>query len=170
MDLIVVGTVPGREAWLRDCLASIQRDVVVVSQRNWELDKIGWCAEHLGCARFLFLSDTVVVKDDRFFDLAFGAGERSVAISDCPIKFGMFMGVFVPDVVLHTFMPPVRDKEHAIELEQSWARQYSSFDSDAPLLFDDFTDAMAQRTEVRHGRVNLRLENDYLIRFKGTWR
>lgn len=170
MDLVVIGTVPGREAWLRDCLASIERDVVVVSQRNWELDKIKWCAEHLRCDRFLFLSDTVLVKDQGFFDLAFGAGPDSVAISDCPTKYGMFMGVFVSDIVTHTHMPPVRDKEHAIELEVSWAKQYASFDGDAPLLFRDFTDGTAKRTEVRHGRVNLRLENDYLIRFKGTWR
>lgn len=170
MDLIVVGTVPGREAWLRDCLASIERDVVVVSQRNWELDKIKWCAEHLNCRRFLFLSDTVLVKDDRFFDLAFGAGAGSVAISDCPTKYGMFMGVFVPALVLRTETPVVRDKEHAIELEVSWAKQYAALDPEAPLLFTDFTDGTAQRTEVRHGRINLRLENDYLIRHKGTWR
>lgn len=169
MDLIVVGTVPGREAWLRDCLASIDRDVVVVSQRNWELDKIKWCAEHLNCARFMFLSDTVLVKDQAFFDLAFGAGTGSVAISDCPTRYGMFMGVFVPHLVLATDMPRVRDKEHAIELEVSWAKQYASLD-DGPLLFTDFTDGTAKRTEVRHGRVNLRLENEYLVRFKGTWR
>lgn len=170
MGLVVVGTVPGRETWLRDCLASIDRDVVVVSQRNWELDKIRWCAENLRCGRFMFLSDTVIVKDQAFFDLAFAAGPASVAISDCPTKYGMFMGIFVPDVVLRTHMPAVSDKEHAIGLEQSWAQQYASFDGDAPLLFRDFTDATAKRTEVRHGRINLRLENDYLIRFKGTWR
>lgn len=169
MDLIVVGTVPGREHWLRDCLATIERDVVVVSQRNWELDKIKWCAENLRCRRFLFLSDTVLVKRQEFFDLAFDA-PGSIAVSDCPTKYGMFMGTFVSDLVLRTDTPPVRDKEHAIELEVSWAKQYSALDPDAPLLFTDFTDGTAQRTEVRHGRINLRLENEYLIRLKGTWR
>jgi hypothetical protein len=170
VDLIVVGTVPGREMWLRDCLATIERDVVVVSQRNWELDKIRWCAENLRCDRFLFLSDTVLVKRQDFFDASFAAGPGSVAISDCPTKYGMFMGVFLPDLVARTDMPTVTDKEHSIELEVSWAKQYASLDPEAPLLFADFTDGTAQRTEVRHGRVNLRLENDYLVRHKGTWR
>ena len=170
MDLVVIASVPGREHWLRDCLASIERDVLVVSQHGWELDKIRWVYEHVNCERFLFLNDSMIVKDQAFFDLAFGAGTGSVAISNCPTKFGMYLGVFTKATLAKVPMRQVHDKEDSITLEGEWANQYSAAEPDAPLLFDDFTDGHAQRTEARHNRINLRLENDYLIKFKGTWR
>ena len=44
----------------------------------------------------------------------------------------------------------------------------------APLLiklrvFPNLTDSNAKRKEVKYGRENLVLENDYLIKFKGDW-
>lgn len=170
MELVVVASVPGREHWLRDCLATIDRDVLVVSRHGWELDKIRWVHENVRCDRFLYLNDSMAVKDPAFFDLAFSAGPRSVAISDCPTKFGMYLGIFSNETLARVPMPPVHDKEHSISLEVDWANQYSAAEPDAPLLFTDFTDATAARTEVRHNRINLRLENQYLIKWKGTWR
>ena len=36
-------------------------------------------------------------------------------------------------------------------------------------MFPEFTDHNAKGVEQHHGRINLVLENDYLIKYKGTW-
>jgi hypothetical protein len=38
--MIVVGTTPGRENWLKQCLESIQRPVLVLYDHTFELGKI----------------------------------------------------------------------------------------------------------------------------------
>lgn len=169
--MIVVNTAPGREHWLADTLKSIgDRESLVVSQWGWELGGIRWVYENTTIDRFLFMQDTIVVKDPGFFDLAFDASPGSVSVCDCPNRYGLYFGVFTRDSLAQVELPQVRDKEHAIELEAAWAKQYDAIEPDAPLLFTDFRDSTAKRTEVRYGRVNLRLENDYLIKWKGTWR
>ena len=51
-----------------------------------------------------------------------------------------------------------------------WTRTYHEAEPSAHLLFSDFTDRHARgRKEERYGRVNLVLENQYLIKYKGTW-
>lgn len=164
---IVVATTPGREAWLKDCVESIGRPCLIVSDFEHEIGKIRHIYENTSIDRFLLLHDTVVVKDQAFFDLL--DGHESVSVSNCPGPFGMYLGVYTRDTLAKVDLPVVRDREHAIELETAWCHRYADA-GEWRLLFDDFTDATAQRTEVRHGRVNLRLENDYLVKWKGTWR
>jgi hypothetical protein len=36
-------------------------------------------------------------------------------------------------------------------------------------MFPELTDGNAKGTEEHHGRINLVLENNYLIKYKGTW-
>ena len=167
---IVLMTFPGREVWLDQCIKSIgKRDVVVLSGYGHELDKIRWVCENTNIERFVLLQDSMIIKDQSFFELAM-SNPKSVAFSNCPVKFGMYMGVFCRETLLKTHMPVVRDKEHGIELEVSWANEYSHYEPDAPLLFDKFHDHYANGTKQLHGRINLVLENDYIIKYKGTWR
>ena len=169
-DVIVIPSVPGREHWVRDCLASIKRPTLVLSQDNWEIDKMRWLLHNTTFDRFLFLADSIVVKDNAFFDMAFSAGPRNVAVCNCPLKFGMYLGVFHRDTIAQLDLPVIADKEHAIAMEVHLAHQVQALDPEAPMLFTDFHDRLSKGTEHRHGRINLVLENDYLIKYKGTWR
>lgn len=167
---IVLMAFPGREVWLDQCMKSIgKRDVMILSGYGHELDKIRWVYENTNIDRFLLLQDSMVIKDQTFFDLAL-SHPKSVAFSNCPVKFGMYMGVFCRETLAKTNMPVVRDKEHGIELEISWANEYSYHEPDAPLLFETFHDHHAKGVVNLHGRRNLVLENEYIIKYKGTWR
>jgi hypothetical protein len=164
---IVVATTPGREAWLADCLASLGRPCMILSDFSHELGKIRWVYEHTAIDRFLLLHDSCIVKHPALFDLL--DGPESVSLSNCPGPFGAYLGVYTRDTLSRVELPVVRDREHAIELEREWCAAYADA-GPWRLLFDDLTDAFASGTEERHGRINLRLENQYVIKFKGTWR
>jgi len=169
MNTVMIATTPGREQWLAQCLASLKgHPAVVLSDPNtYELGKIKWMLDNTTVDRFLFLHDSVVVKDVKFFDLVFSY-PKSVAISPDPNKFGMYMGVFHRDTLNKVGVPGVKTKEDAIYHEIHWCNKYCSAE-DVPVLFSDFTDYTAKKTEMVFGRKNLVLENDYLIKYKGTW-
>ena len=99
-QIVVVATTPGREHWLSDCLKSLgDREVLVLRQAGtWELGKIQWLYENTALDRFLFLHDTVVVKDGSFIDEAF-SHPGSVALTNDPGWFGMFMGIYTRETL-----------------------------------------------------------------------
>ena len=67
--MIVVATTPGRENWLKQCLESIERPVMVLSDFTFELGKIKWVFENTKIQRFMFLQDSVVIKNHKIFYL-----------------------------------------------------------------------------------------------------
>jgi hypothetical protein len=169
-EIVVVASAPGREHWLNDCLNSIgSREVLVLRQADtWELGKIKWLYENTTLDRFMFMQDTVVVKDESFFDMAFSLN-GSVSITNDPRMFGMYMGIYTRDTLSKVRLYTPATKQDAIKAEIDWTSTYHQADPSTHLLFTDFTDATAKRKEERHGRINLVLENDYLIKYKGTW-
>ena len=168
MNAIVVCTTPGREGWLSQCLRSIgDRRVIVISDYSFELGKIRWMFENTCCERWLLLQDSVVIKDKFFFDKIF-AYPKSVAVSTCPTRFGMYLGVYHRDTLAAAGMPEVKSKEEAIHYEMHWSNRYCSLE-DVPVMFEDFIDHNNKGHINLFGRDNLILENDYLIKYKGTW-
>lgn len=169
-EIVVVASTPGREHWLNDCLNSIgDREVLVLRQAGtWELGKIQWLYENTTLDRFMFLHDTVVVKDQTFFDLAF-SHEGSVSITNDPRMFGMFMGIYTRETLSKVELYSPVTQRDSIRAEIEWTGKYHQADPSTHLLFTDFTDHTAKRKEERYGRINLVLENDYLIKYKGTW-
>jgi len=61
------------------------------------------------------------------------------------------------------------DKRDAIRHEIDWHKRYVEVAGNPQVLFPELTDANSTRQEERHGRTNLVLENDYLVKYKGTW-
>ena len=169
MNTVMVATTPGREEWLAQCLKSFKgHPAIVLSDPNtYELGKIKWMLDNTKVDRFLFLHDSVVIKDPKFFDIAFSY-PKSAALSPDPVKFGMYMGVFHRDTLLKTGIPEVKTKEEAIYYEVQWCNKYCSLE-DVPVMFPGFTDYTAKGTKEIFGRKNLVLENEYLIKYKGTW-
>lgn len=168
MTPIVIATTPGRECWLAQCLKSVgDRPVMVLSDYSFELGKIRWMYNNTNFQRWLLLHDSVVIKDQKVFDLLFSY-PKSVAVSTCPVKFGMYLGVYHRDTLAKTGIPQPTSKIEAIHYERAWSNHYCSLE-DVPVLFQDFTDQLSKGTQEVLGRVNLVLENEYLIKYKGTW-
>jgi hypothetical protein len=168
MTPIVICTTPGREMWLADCLASIKRDVIVLSDFTFELGKIDWLVKNTNFDRFLILQDSVVVKDDSFFDKVF-AFEGSVSINQCPTWYGSFMGIFEREPLLKVGVPIPNNKRDVVRLEYEWTPQYCAAAGAVTVMFPQLRDENASGKVMRHGRENLVLENEYLIKYKGNW-
>lgn len=166
---VVVSTGAGRGGWVADCLDSIHRPNVTVckSQTGGELGAIRMIHEGTRWPRWLLLQDSCVVKNQELFDLVdAAAGPLLIAPRPC-----MYLAVYERSVLDEIGIPDVpagADRRFAIAHETTWLDQYAAATS-APVLFPEFTDDNAIRVEQRHGRVNLVLENNHLIKYKGTW-
>ncbi len=165
---ILIATSPEREHWLTDCLKSFKTiPVTIRSDYGFELGKIKWAYENTNWDRFWFLQDSVVIKDPKFLQDGWDL-QTSVALSNCPVQFGMYMGIYSRKTLDRLTIPRVSTKEDSIRYEVEWHNEYRNYEA-FPTMFPQFSDHNAKGTEERHGRINLVLENDYLIKYKGTW-
>lgn len=172
---VVIATGMGRGDWVRDCLESIPRGDVTIhrSATGGELGAVRAMYERTNMARWLILQDSVVVKGPGLFDLVDAVnGPLLVAPIPC-----MYLAVFERDVLHRLEIPQCEaglDRELAITHEREWMARYldtaRGLGYECPILFPDFTDTNASDKVERHGRTNLVLENEYLIKYKGTWR
>ena len=164
---VVIATTPGREDWLAQCLASIDRPTVVLSDFTFELGKIRWVYDNTTVDRFMFLQDSVVVKDQALFNLLDEPG--SIALTADPRPFGMYMGVYERNVLAQIEIPLPQSKQESIEREISWTEDYCRHTTVLRTAYPELTDRNAVREEQLFGRNNLVLENEHLIKYKGTW-
>lgn len=164
--MIVIATTPGRELWLKDCLESLNRPCLILSDFTYELGKIRWCAHNLK-EKFLFLQDSVIIKSHDWIDevLEFPG---STALTDDPRVYGMYMGVYEPDLLLQTSLPQVHNKAEAIRYEIDWTCEYAGI-SNPRVLWSDLKDAKHNGEVTRHGKLCRILENDFIIKYKSNW-
>ena len=166
--LTVIGSSPNRREWLADCSASINREHIAVVNYGYELGKIRWVMDNTNAERFLFLQDSWVIKSDGFWDLL-EQFEGSIALTKDPYFFGCYAGVYERSVIEEIGIPIVADKDSAIRYEISWHKDYVEWAGEPVVLFPDLTDANSRNVTIRHGRENLVLENDFVVKYKGTW-
>jgi len=166
--LTVIGSSPDRHEWLADCSASIRREHIAVVNSGYELGKIRWVMENTNADRFLFLQDSWQVKDDGLWDLL-EAQSGSVAITNDPYYYGCYAGVYERWVIEQIGVPLIADKREAIRNEIDWHKSYVEVSGNPQVLFPELIDRNSTRQEEKHGRTNLVLENDYLVKYKGTW-
>ena len=167
--LIVIGSSPDRGEWAAEASASIGREHIVVSNYGFELNKIRWVIENTRAERFLFLQDSWRIKSDKFWGLI-DQFEGSIALNRDPYFFGCYAGVYERWVVERIGIPWVENKQHSILLEIDWHRHYVEIAGEPTVLFPELTDANATGVVVKNGRENLLLENEYVEKWKGTWR
>lgn len=188
--MIIIPTHISRvDTWLKDCLASIKTDhpIMVVFQddkppkglkigfdytfhTNGRFDPGGivWAMNNLEKDdEFMILHDSCVIKDNLLWKVVFnGYREESVALASHPTMMGMFIGKYRMEIVTKLKPPVAKDKKQAVELEESWNREYCQLEQpialDNPLTESDIF-------EDRHGRKNMVLENRWLIKYKGTY-
>ena len=168
MKAIVIGTANGREDWLRDCLESLRGytryPILVVNQYDWELGKIYWVYEYTNLDEFIFLQDSVVVKDYKWIDEAFDY-DGSVSIGDVP--FFMYLGKYTRKNLDRVTFPAPATKKDAIIHEIHWTRKYVKHDLPTKYTMEDLKDT--DIFEEHNGRKNMILENDHIKKYKGTW-
>jgi hypothetical protein len=118
--------------------------------------------------RFLFLQDSWVIKDDGFWELLENE-EGSVCLTADPYYYGCYAGVYERAVIQQIGIPIISSKIESIENEIAWHKDYVQVAGEPKVLFPDLTDKNATRTVEKNGRTNLVLENDCLVKYKGTW-
>ena len=165
-DLIVIATSPGRENWVREILSSISRPSIVISDFGFELGKLRWVFENTNADRFLFLQDSVVIRDERFFDRVFEAKGSACFIEGSTCLNG-FMGLYERAVLNKLAIPVVNDKEDSIRYEVEWTKEYieacGHLEHPIPISQKKF------ETVRKFGRENLVLVSPYFEKWYGTW-
>lgn len=143
-------------------------EALVVSVPGWELGKLDWVLQNTTIDRFLFIQDSVIVSPALYARLSDFDG--SVAVLSDPVPFGCYLGVYERKVLQKVGVPNICSKREAVEAEIWWTQAYCEAAGDVPVLFPDLSDRNAKRHSIRHGRENLVLENEFITKYKGTWR
>lgn len=129
-------------------------NLIINSWNGWEIAGIDRGKETF--SEFVHIMDSTVIKDITLFDKLF-ALEGNVVLTKGNFHY---MGKFVTDELPN--LPRVHDKETAIYLEVRWLDgfKYTEFEPDLPVHTDIW--------EIIHGMKRMRLENEYMIKWKGT--
>ena len=93
----------------------------------------------------------------------------SVALTDDPYYYGCYAGVYERWVIDKIGIPVMADKADAIRNEIAWHELYFKTVGELTVLFPELRDSNATRQVELYGRTNLVLENDYIVKYKGTW-
>lgn len=141
---------------------------LLVAVPGFELGKLRWVVENTTLDRFLFVQDSVVVSPALYGLLSDFDG--SVALLSDPVPFGCYLGVYERKILERVGFPNICSKREAVEAEIWWTQAYCAQAGNVPVLFPELRDSNAVRHAVRHGRENLVLENEFLTKYKGTWR
>lgn len=175
---IVITTSSYTKDFLKDCLLSLQStpyDILILSNDNYTPDLFyfnrqyeliinpenGWEIAGIQAGkdnfnRFVHIMDTTLIKDIALFDKLFEILSNSVLTRGNFHYQGCFNSKELPN------LPIVHDKVTAIMLETRWLDgfKYTEFQPDLPVLTDKW--------EMIHGMKRMRLENEYMIKWKGT--
>ncbi len=157
---IVITTSDFTNKYLHPLLDSIKTDYPIYIHKNtnenngWEL--AGLQAGKDNFEEFIHLMDSTLIKDISLFDKLFEI-EGNVFLTE-----GMYhyMGKFVSDTLPE--LPKITTKAEAIQYELHWYKgEKKYFKPDLPVHTDIF--------EEIHGQKRMKLENDYMIKWKGTY-
>jgi len=164
---IIIGTRPGRKEQLQNCLSSIITDVpiLIVDCGGYEVGKLKWVLNNTDLDEFIFLQDSVEVKNPKFIDIAF-ALPQSVSICNYPRLFGCYLGKYKRLVLEKMNLPDIKDKLGSVEYEMQIGLDYSKFEEPFE-LFDDLHNV--ENFVDKFGHMVMKIENDYLIKYKSVW-
>ena len=127
--------------------------VIINEENGWELAVVQRGKDNFD--EFVHLMDTTLIKDISMFDKLFEK-EGNVVLTKGNFHYmGKFESAKLPN------LPIVKDKDTAIALEAHWLRYYTEFKPDLPVQSEVF--------ETIHGQNRMKLENKYMIKWKGTY-
>lgn len=168
---IIIGTSDGREKWVEKAVKSCvnpKYQVISIKDNGFELAHIKTAYE-AGFDEFLYLHDSCEVKDHKLFDILFEQSKgKSVALSDWPCLFGMYLGKYTHSALSRVEIPVITTKLEAIDNEEIWTAKYLEKEIDNTLLLTPCLHDGHNFVTI-NDRLYMKLENDYIIKFKGTW-
>ena len=129
-------------------------DLIINEFNGWELAVISKGKERFD--EFIHIHDTTLIKDISLFDKLFAIKGHVVLTKGNFHYQGKFVSKDLPN------LPRVHDKVTAILLETKWLDgfKYTEFQPDLKVHSDVW--------EMIHGMKRMRLENEYMIKWKGT--
>ena len=135
---------------------------------GYEIGAIEATLEHTNWDEFIFLQESIEVKDQSLFKKLFDEyPNQSVAYNP---HFQMYLGKFRREILNNLKLPLVRDKIEAVRQEELFTRDYWNADPTTQVFNPNFKDEnFYHNWEEMWGRKNLKLEDDYIIKRKGTW-
>lgn len=106
---------------------------------------------------FVYLHDTVVIKDNSIFDKLFEIKGTVALTNNFYHYFGKYVSEDLPPI------PNVTNKEEAIHWEIRWFNKpYTVFQPEMPFHVEKFVE--------KYGRINMEIETPYLIKYKARWK
>lgn len=116
---------------------------------------------------FFLMHDTLMIKDPRVFDLCFDLPGVSVSLGR---TYFMYLGKYLTSILQTLELPEVRKKNDAIMQEMVFNDNYrkAAGENYVELMLDTVKDGPVR--EMRYGRENLIIENEFIKKYKGYWK
>ena len=161
---IVITTHESTEPFLLDCIKSLKNctypiTIIYNTNENNEYESIGLKVGMNLYDEFIYLHDTVVIKDLALFDLLF-AQPGMFSISP---KFLMYLGKYDSKILKNTTLPHVHNKLEAIKMEFWLQETFICPCFDATFIDGNHT------FEEKYGKTRMVLENKYIKKYKSCW-
>lgn len=160
---IVISASEYSRPFFNDCITSIKTNYPIYvcwegigrPEGSFELGAIRKGAELFD--EFIYIHDTVVIKDNSLFDKLFSTEGHVLFTNKGYHYFGKYVSNDLPEI------PEVKNKADAIHWEIRWfTKPHKIFIPELPFHVERF--------EEKHGRMNMVIESDYLIKYKATWK
>lgn len=164
--LVVVGTSPGRENWLKQCLESLSRESLVVSGFGFERGAISFILNKTTIERFVFIQDSVQILDNQVFDVIERMSGPNCLLHQ-PVCYGSYMGVYDREHLNKIVTEPAFSKEDSIRGEWEWTSAYLNIAGECNHELG--SNWQVKGYETSHGRVSQIIETKFLRKYKGDW-
>jgi hypothetical protein len=163
---IVILHARGENKWLQPLLDSIQTHYPIIVTNHdpeiWCMGAIKQVFENTNFDEILILNESMIVKNNLIWELCFSDNKGKPCM--LAENYLMFLGKFnrnIPPI------PTVKNKREDVLLgEGSWCIEYKDLNPDY-VAIQPLKDTQVF-TEI-HGQKRMVLENDYFIKYKGTW-
>lgn len=169
---ITVITTPTISPWLNNLLESIEGyhkyPIIIVSNYGYELGKLKLMYDYTNFDEILLLQETVEIKKTELFDKIFVENVgKSVAIGT---GSSSYLIKYRREILDKTEIPIMQNKDDSIHYERVFNNEYwDKEEKDKKVhLFDDFPHK-SDIFEDKFGRKNMKIENDYLIKWKARY-
>lgn len=166
--VIVIGTRPDRTEQFKNCFDSLsgsKHHILKVDCDGYEIGKIKWVLDHTDIDEFVFLQDSVEIKDNSVFDICFST-THSVSICDYPNPFGCYLGKYKRSVLEKIDLPDIKTKKESIDYERHFFIDYTRYEK-----LDQVGGSLAnvENYVEKWGHKVMKIENEYLIKYKSIW-
>lgn len=139
--------------------------VILNRTDDFELGALRLVLEKTNYNEIFLMQDSCEIKSNKLFNLLFKKYKgKSVAVG---YKFLHYLGKYRRDILEKMVLPDTFNKEASIFNESRFNNQYRDLDPDFITINPPLH--TSEIFEEKCGRLNMKLENEYIIKWKGTW-